>query len=311
MQIQVNKELQQQKQDLEHCNNSFGMLLSSLESFFIKSGYNIRVLFGYYNHFNDISWKSLDEIKSQLYVDLMLYKMQKQAFLKKYRVVYLPDYPPIKDIINVIEEWKGMAKNKEEKKICDELLDLINDKNIKPMSYYYNKIEKIKPSSQVDPTKGIIMSNKIHNIMDKRAEEINEKILNNPDEKFGLKMGKELNSSEFSHLGNDIHMATKSLEQINFENEIRTKIKDLDSIIKNYEDNKKLNFKTIYDNISFVKESLKQNKDFEFLFQVINMDNFLKRLRKLIDKEKDSNNLDALESIQSLIVRLKNKINNS
>ena len=43
-------QLQKKKQDQVHCNNSFGMLLSSMESFLIKSGYNISVLFGHYNH---------------------------------------------------------------------------------------------------------------------------------------------------------------------------------------------------------------------------------------------------------------------
>lgn len=306
-QIQIDQQLQQQKQDLVHCNNSFGMLLSSLESFFIKSGYKITVLFGYYNHFNDISWKSLEEIKSQLYIDLMLYKMQKEAFYKKYKEIYFPDYPPIKEIIQVIVQWKNNAKNKEERKLCDEVLDLINDKNAKSMSYYYEKIEKIKCPSKVDPIKGFQMSNKIHNIMDKRDEKIFNELRKDPNTKFGLEIGKPIGNSEFSHLGNNIDITnTKSQEQLNFEEEIIIKLKSLFKIIKDYDNGSSLNLGDLYENYSYIKIKFSENKDkdLEFIFRKIKIDHKIKRIDNLIKKEKNQEYLKAFTSVRELLLTL-------
>lgn len=301
------QQLQQQKQDLVHCNNSFGMLLSSVESFFIKSGYNIRVLFGYYNHFNDISWKTKDEIKSQLYLDLMLYKSQKKAFFTKYNEVYFPDSPPINEIIQVIEQWKKIAKNKEEKKICDEILDLINDKNAKPMSYYYKQIEGIESSFKADPTKSFQFSNKIHNIMDKRNEWINDELRRNPNAHFGLEIGKQPGTSEFSPLGNNINMSySNSTEQLNLEHDITNKMNDLICIIKNYKSNSKLNLKLLYENCMYITIKIDENRDLRFLFKNFNIDNQLKNVKILIENENKQNNIDALNTFKDLLDKLIN-----
>ena len=193
-------QLQKQKQDLVHCNNSFGMLLSTMESLFIKSGYKISVLFGHYNHFNDITWKTKEEIRAQLYTDLLAYKIQKLAYVQKYKKFDYPDYPPIEKIIDIILEWKEISKNKEEKSLCDEILDLIKDSNAKPISYYQARVESTTSTSKCDPIEQVKMSNKIHNKIDKRNEQINKKIKENPDSKFGLKIGEKPGNSEFSDI---------------------------------------------------------------------------------------------------------------
>ena len=112
------------------------MLLSSMESLLIKSGYGIKALFGHYNHFNDLSWKTKEEIRAQLNLDLMAYKIQKKAYKQKYKKFDFPDYPPIEEIIKIIEKWKQESKEKELQKLCDEILDLIKDENEKPISFY-------------------------------------------------------------------------------------------------------------------------------------------------------------------------------
>lgn len=309
-QLQINQQLQQQKQDLVHCNNSFGMLLSSLESFFIKSGYNITVLFGYYNHFNDISWKSLDEIKSQLYVDLMLYKMQKEAFFKKYKEIYFPDYPPIKDIIQVIEQWKKISNTREEKKICDEVLDLINDKNAKSMSYYYGKIENIKSSSIADPTKSFQMSNKIHDIMDKRDEKISKDLMKNPNTKFGIEIGRAPGSSEFSHLEKNIDIKkNKSPEQLKFEKDIVPKFKSLFKIINEYSTQRHfLDLSKFYHNFIPI-ETESKSKDLGFIFKEINIDQMIKIIDELISKEQNRDYSSAFKNLREFLISLKNTFN--
>ena len=100
------------KTRFRHCNNSFGMPLSSMESLFIKTGYNITILFGHYNHFNDVTWKIKEQIRDQLYTDLMAYKNTKIAYSQKYGKFDFPD----EEIIKIIQKWKIIAKDKQEKK---------------------------------------------------------------------------------------------------------------------------------------------------------------------------------------------------
>lgn len=83
-QSQDYSQLQRQKQDLVHCNNSFGKLLFSMEILLIKSGYNFKEFFGYYNHFNNASRKTKEKIRVQINLDLMANKIQKIAYNQKY-----------------------------------------------------------------------------------------------------------------------------------------------------------------------------------------------------------------------------------
>ena len=122
------------------------------------------------------------------------------AYTQKYHKFDFPDNPPIKEIIKMIEKWKKIAKNKDEQKLCDEILDLINDTNTKPISYYQNRVESCPNSSRADPIESVKLSNKIHNKIDKRNEEINKAIEKNPNAKFGLVIGEEPGKSEYSKI---------------------------------------------------------------------------------------------------------------
>ena len=185
IQKQDYSQLQNQKQDQVHCNNSFGMLLSSMDSFLIKSGYNISVIFGHYNHFNDISWKTKDEIISQLYTDLMAFKIQKMAYSQKYHKFDFQDYPPIEEVIKIVKKWRDSTVNKDEKSLCNEILDLIRDSNQKPISYYQDRVESCHSSSRVDVQKSLKLSNLIHDQIDMRNEKIKNEIERNPYTRYG------------------------------------------------------------------------------------------------------------------------------
>jgi hypothetical protein len=176
------------------------MLLSSMETLMIKSGYNSKELFGYYNHFDNASWKTKEDIRAQINLDLMAYKIQKIAYKQKYKKFDYPDSPPIKDIIAMIEGWKASAKEKDLQKLCDDILDLIKDENEKPISFYQSRVENTKSATRADPVENVQMANKIHNIMDKRNEEINKKVQDNQNAKFGLVMGEEYSKGEFNGL---------------------------------------------------------------------------------------------------------------
>ena len=282
-------QLQKQKQDLVHCNNSFGMLLSSMESLFIKSGYEISVLFGDYNYFNDITWKTKDEIRAQLYTDLLAYKIQKLAYTQKYKKFDYPDHPPISEIIKIIKKWKEMAKNKDEKSLCDEILELINDSNQKPISYYQSRVESIKSNSKCDPVEQVKMSNKIHDKIDKRNEEINKKIKENPDTKFGLKIGGKAGNGEFSDIKkscknnknkkNDENLMKKENVIVNNINEL---IGSFDKYIKLKNKHEEEIQKNIIKTSSIIDEYYKDKKDIDFIYTKIHKDSTIKHLEEQI-----------------------------
>ena len=290
LQKQDYTQLQKQKQDLVHCNNSFGMLLSSMESLFIKSGYQISVLFGYYNHFNDITWKTKEEIRAQLYTDLMAYKIQKLAYIQKYKKFDYPDYPPINKIIDIIKKWKEVAKNKDEKSLCDEILELINDTDNKPISYYQARVESTASNSKCDPVEQVKMSNKIHNKIDKRNEQINKKIKENPDSKFGLKIGEKPGNGEFSDIKTNIKNEKSNKKEDKLtkkQNSIEKNVNELIESINNYFKNKSKSENEILQNINktsqILDEYYKEKKNIDFLFTRIHKDSTIKKLEEQIN----------------------------
>ena len=270
--IQIQKQdfsqLQKQKQDQVHCNNSLGMLLSSMESLLIKSGHNIPVLFGHYNHFNDISWKTKEEIRAQLYTGLLAYKIQKMAYNKKYHKFDFPDYPPIEKIKQKIKDWKSITINKQDQDLCDEILDLINDSNQKPISFYQGRVESYSTSSHADPIQLFKLSNLLHDQIDMRNEEINKEIEVNPNTEFGLIIGENYGTSEFSHLKTNINMKNKDHKIILLENEIIKNVKELLKKIEIYYRSNELNLYNELQNICInVTNSLK-----EYYIKVGNID---------------------------------------
>ena len=307
MQKQDYSQLQKQKQDLVHCNNSFGMLLSSMESLFIKSGYNISVLFGHYNHFNDISWKSKDQIRAQLYTDLMAYKIQKLAYCQKYHKFDYPDYPPIEKIIEIIEKWKKMSKNKDEQNLCDEILDLINDSNQKPISYYQGKIEasSSSSSSSADPIENVKLSNKIHDKIDIRNEEIKKQIENNPNTKFGLIIGGKPGESEFSDIKKESKKIKKDDKLIKKENNIVKKVEDIiKSVNKYFEEKNKFNNEIqqkIDKTSKNIEEYYKENQNIDFLFTKIHKEEAIKKLAEQIKTFDES--IEIINSIKKMLTK--------
>ena len=302
LQIQDYSLLQKQKQDLVHCNNSFGMLLSSMESLFIKSGYNIKINFGYYNHFNVESWKTKEEIKAQIFTDLMAYKIQKLAYTQKYGKFDFPDNPPIEEIIQIVKTWETKARDAQEKSLCKEILDLINDKNLKPISYYQGRVENVKSSSKADPIESVKMSNEINNKIDERNKKINSQIENNPNAKFGLKMGEKKENSEFSDI------------KINKNKKKDTKLSDKEkNIINHFEDllksvneffiPKEIKKSGIEEKIKKVSKDIddyyKENKNIEFIFCKIHKENTNKELNEKIKKYDEY--IKLLKNIKKMI----------
>ena len=91
------------------------------------------------------------------------------AYVQKYGKFGFPD-PPIEKITEIVKQWRSISNNKQEQSLCDEILDLINDKNRKPISYYQGRVENIQSSSKADPLESVKLSNQIHEKIDKRNE---------------------------------------------------------------------------------------------------------------------------------------------
>ena len=302
-------QLQQKKQDFVHCNNSFGMLLSSMESYLIKCNYNLSVMFGYYNHFNDISWKTKDEIKSQLYFDLMGYKIQKTAYFKKYQEIHQPDYPSISEICKIVKKWKQKAEKDEEKKLCDNILDLINDKDTKPLSYYQGLIESVNNSSHSDPIKSLKMANQIHDIMDRRDANISNEIQKNPNAKFGLEIGKHPGNSEFSNLPKNLYETNNDPKQKSMENNIINQMNIIMKILDNYYANGRLESNSLDKNIKNVQNNLEEYfkiyQNINFIFQNFNIKDIIIKLNYMINSNMDKNKY-ALENVKSFFDKMDN-----
>ena len=288
IQVQDYSQLLRQKEDLVNCNNSFGMLLSSMESLFKKKGYNITLLFLHYNHFNDISWKTTQQIKEQLYTDLMAYKLSKMAYIQKYGTFDYPDYPPIENIKEIIKKWKKIVNEPEEKKLCEEILDLISEKDNKPLSYYQNRIENIKRYYHADPVEQFNLSNRIHDQINRRHKKIKSDLELNPYTKFGLHIGEPQGSSEFSHI-----QIKKSFENIDYnqkkmQSEIEKNINILfESIYKIRNGTNAISIFYYY--IQIVKENLEQYfkkyKNIEFIYISPNIKENYRKIEDLSNKK--------------------------
>lgn len=318
IQMQDNLQLLRQKQDMVSCNNCFGMLLSSMESLFIKNGYKIPMKFDHYNYFDNRKWKTKEQIKSQLYTDLMGYKLSKMAYVQKYGKFDYPDNPPIKKIIDIIFKWEEMTKDPEEKKLCEEILDLILDKNQKSLSYYQTRIEKSsKTSVKADPIKQFQLSNKIHAKLDKRDEKVKKKLKKNPKAKFGLKMEEEEEEgeeeeSEKDELSRSMNCSSENEVEINNElkkqqKKITTKMKDLLNLSRKLSNGKK-EAKDIEESLEntekIISDYYNANKDIKFLFKQINKDNVVKEMNRYISSFKSQQEKKKIfERIKKLLTK--------
>ena len=296
---QSNLQLLRQKEDFVSCNNTFGMLLSTMESLFIKSGYKLSVLFGNYNYFDNVSWKSKQDIKNQLYTNLMAYKISKMAYVKKYGKFDYPDFPPIEKIIEIINQWKNISKDPEEKKLCDEILDLINDANQKPLSYYQNRIENTYKSSRSDPIQQFQFSNQIHNQIDKRNANIEYQLEQNPNAQFGLTLGGQPGKGEFSHIKTPNSIKNKDYHQQQLEKDIITQVESLFNCLEARLPQFEQHYKSLEKQLN---EYFQKYQNIEFVFQIYNIEAKLKQIddqtRNRSDKQKIKNIYDLFTKFQ-------------
>ena len=244
----------------------------------------INIQFEHYNHFQNRNWKTKQQIKEQIYTDLMAYKISKMAYKQKYGKFDYPDYPPIDKIIDIVIQWKERANDPEEKQLSQEILDLILDENTKPISYYQSRIEKTGlTSSHVDATEQFQLANKIHDKIDKRNEEIKEKLQENPDAKFGLEIDEDEPNKDFSQLpkltNNQNNILSK--EQKNIISKMNILMKSAKNLYKN-----KCTESEVKKNLSEAEKLLsdyyKKNSTIDFVYKHIHKDKALSDLSNYI-----------------------------
>ena len=308
IQKQENLQLIRQKQDLVSCNNSFGMLLSSMESLFIKSKYKIEIKFAKYNYFDNRKWKTKEQIKAQLYTDLMGYKLSKMSYIQKYGKFDYPDYPPIDEIIQIVKKWKNIAEDSEEKKLCEEILNLISEKDKNPLSFYQNRIENSSGNNNsTDVIKQFELSNKIHDHLDKRDKKVKEQIEKNPNAKFGLEIGEEEPKEEKLSKSLNLDINEKEGNEIkNQEKTIIEKIRELIRLAKQLSQEKisEKDIKKSLENAEeIIKDYYKEYENIDFLFKGIHKNSTLKTLDEYILKCNNSKKKKIFEKIKRLLTK--------
>ena len=237
--------------------------------------------------------------KSSIIYRLNGLKIQKIAYSQKYSTFDFPDDPPIEEIIKIIHKWKSIAKDKQEKSLCDEILDLINDKNQRPISYYQGRVESVQSSSKAEPIESVKVSNLIHNKIDDRNKKINSEIEANPNAKFGLKIAGKPGNTEFSNIQitKDQKKDTKLLKK---EKDIVKKVEDLIKSVDVFFEIKEVKDSMIEEKLKNVYKCLdnfhKENNNIDFIFRKIHKEETNKTLDNKIKKYEE--NIKLLKNIK-------------
>ena len=110
-----------------NCLDFLGRALSLMELLLINNYYDIKRLFSYYdyNDYNNKPFKK-EQIKEQLYINLMNYKLSKEKYFQKYGKDFHPDHPSISELIKIVKKWEEMVIDDEEKHLCMEIIDFIS-----------------------------------------------------------------------------------------------------------------------------------------------------------------------------------------
>ena len=126
------------------------------------------------------------------------------------------------------------------------------------------------------------MANKIHDIMDKRDAQISNEIQKNPNAKFGLEIGKQPGTSEFSNLPKNLDIINNDPAQKIMEDNIVNQINIIVKILEKYYNNNILESNSLLKNIQGAEKSIDEYyikyKNLNFIFQNFNIDSILKSL---------------------------------
>ena len=149
------------------------------------------------------------------------------------------------------------------------------------------------------------LSNKIHDKIDIRNEEIKKQIENNPNTKFGLIIGGKPGESEFSDIKKESKKIKKDDKLIKKENNIVKKVEDIiKSVNKYFEEKNKFNNEIqqkIDKTSKNIEEYYKENQNIDFLFTKIHKEEAIKKLDEQIKTFDES--IEIINSIKKMLTK--------
>ena len=127
-QIQINKQIVEQMQVNQKCNEILGSLLSALEyyAFRISGHLKNNMIFNTYNDNSNLNNKSLNDLRYYIIAQIELFKFAYQNYINQFYKYDFPNNLPKKQIIYFLAEWKSMIHELSDHIFYDATIKLIN-----------------------------------------------------------------------------------------------------------------------------------------------------------------------------------------
>ena len=195
-QIQLNKQIVEQKLDLEYNIDFLGRALSKAEIYALRFGNSkeknkIKPLFGFYNRFNNgYEFEKKKLFKSLINaVKLLDYGLEETEY--KYNEVLFPNNMTKENVIEYIESLKScLCEN--EQSIYNDLINVI-----KRLNTDYSKYQKLyEESPKINPKEIMSSFPKINKVFEAKESKWRKNIENNPNYQPGLVLNKNYEDDE-------------------------------------------------------------------------------------------------------------------
>ena len=143
---QINKQLEEQKIDLEYNIDNIGRTLAKCEMYVFRFGDQKKVqalkpIFGYYNRFENANERPKLDLYKSIVSSVKFVKYGFEETLSKYNYIQFPYNMSKEQIIEYIQKLMSFLIEKDEKSIFLDLIDVIKGKNIN-LNKYKNLFDK-------------------------------------------------------------------------------------------------------------------------------------------------------------------------
>ena len=222
--IKVNKQEMMKIQDQNHSLNIMGRILSYAENYanFNQPDKNFKRKYKFYDSFNASEKMSINNYRNTFILQIILFNSSYNNYIKNYGVYDYSENLPKANIIKEIQQMKKkLINHKEDDKLYDSIIDIINNKPIN-INIFQNEINEMKNDGhheKCDPR--ILMSNipPIKNNMDDLDDKIEEEYLNNPNYRPTMKLNKNSPDMEYIEGPNYNNMQFRNLDEEKYKKE--------------------------------------------------------------------------------------------
>ena len=194
--MKVNKQKIIQIQDQNHSLNIMGRILSYAENYanLNQPDKNFKRKYKYYDSFNASETMSLNNYRNTFILQIILFNGSYNNYVKNYGIYDYSENLPKANIINEIKQMKKkLINHKEDDKLYDSIIDIINNKPIN-INIFQNEINKMKNDGYNGKCNThTLMTNvpPIKNNMDDLDDKIENEYLNNPNYRPTMKLDKK------------------------------------------------------------------------------------------------------------------------